>query len=147
MWSSTFELGLNKPCTIIVSKKKSLPKNGNSWIDSVLLGTIIVSKDNRPNIPLIGHLRITFGLLLKASLGAHPFIWKLVFIHMQMKTNFHMKEWAPGLALRKRPKVMRKWSIKYMKLGPERRFFLRILSSTLKIYGPKTRILPKRGEK
>ena len=52
----------------------------------------------------IGHFRITFGLFFKASPGAHPFIWKLVFIHMQTKTNFHMKGWAPGLALKKRPK-------------------------------------------
>ena len=59
----------------------------------------------------IDHFRITFGLFFKASLGAHPFIWKLVFIHMQMKTNFHMKRWAPGLALKKRPKVIRKWPI------------------------------------
>ena len=28
-----------------------------------------------------------------------------------MKTNFHMKRWAPGLALKKRPKVIRKWPI------------------------------------
>ena len=61
----------------------------------------------------IDHFRITFGLFFKATLGAHPFIWKLVFIHMQMKTNFHMKRWAPGLALKKRPKVIRKWSITY----------------------------------
>ena len=27
-----------------------------------------------------------------------------------MKTNFHMKGWAPRLALKKRPKVIRKWS-------------------------------------
>ena len=30
---------------------------------------------------IIGHFRIIFGLFFKASLGAHPFIWKLVFIH------------------------------------------------------------------
>ena len=28
-----------------------------------------------------------------------------------MKTNFHMKRWAPGLALKKKPKVIRKWPI------------------------------------
>ena len=28
-----------------------------------------------------------------------------------MKTNFHMKGWAPGLALKKRPKGIRKWPI------------------------------------
>ena len=30
---------------------------------------------------------------------------------MQMKTNFDKKECAPGLALKKRPKVIRKWPI------------------------------------
>ena len=59
----------------------------------------------------IGHFRITFGLFFTASLGAHLFIWKLVFICMWMKANFHMKRWAPGLALKKRPKVIRKWPI------------------------------------
>ena len=59
----------------------------------------------------IDHFRITFGLFFKASLGAHPFIWKLVFICIWMETNFHMKRWALGLALKKRPKVIRKWSI------------------------------------
>lgn len=28
-----------------------------------------------------------------------------------MKTNFHMKVWAPALALNGRPKVIRKWPI------------------------------------
>ena len=62
----------------------------------------------------VGHFRITFGLFFKASPGAHPFIWKLIFIHMQMKTNFYMKRWAPGLALKKRPKVIRKRSIVFL---------------------------------
>jgi len=30
---------------------------------------------------------------------------------MQMEANFHMKRWAPGLALKKRPKVIQKWPI------------------------------------
>ena len=60
----------------------------------------------------IDPFRITFGLFFKASPGAHPFIWKLVVIHMQMKTSFYMKRWAPGLALKKRPKVIRKWPIR-----------------------------------
>ena len=47
----------------------------------------------------------------KASPGAHLFIWKLVFICMWMKANLHMKRWAPGLALKRRPKVIRKWPI------------------------------------
>ena len=40
---------------------------------------------------IIGHFRITSGLFFKASPGAHSFIRKLVFIHIQLKTNFHMK--------------------------------------------------------
>ena len=63
---------------------------------------------------LIGHFQITFGLFFKASPGAHPFIWKLVFICMWMKTNFHMKGWAPGLAFKRRPKVIRQWPINGM---------------------------------
>ena len=55
---------------------------------------------------VIGHFPITLGLFFKASPGAHPVIWKLVFIHMQMKTNFHTKEWAPGLGLKKMPKLI-----------------------------------------
>ena len=42
-----------------------------------------------PRLPIgcssIGHFRIIVSLFFKASPGAHPFIWKLVFIHMQMK--------------------------------------------------------------
>ena len=56
----------------------------------------------------IGHFRVTVSLFFKASLVAHPFIWKLVFICMWMKTDFHMK----GLALKKRPKVIWKWPIR-----------------------------------
>ena len=37
---------------------------------------------------------------------------------MQMKTNFHVKGRATGLALKKRPKVIRKWSIVYSFLIP-----------------------------
>ena len=59
----------------------------------------------------IGHFGITFGLFFKASNGAYPFIWKLAFICMWIKLNFHMKGWAPGLALKMRPKVVRKWPI------------------------------------
>ena len=67
------------------------------------------SPDTKQNV--IGHFRIISGLFFKASPGAHLFIWKLVFICMWMKTNFHMKGWAPGLALKKRLTVIRKWPI------------------------------------
>ena len=39
---------------------------------------------------------------------------KISFICMWMKTYFHMKRWAPGLALKKRPKVTRKWPISFL---------------------------------
>ena len=45
----------------------------------------------------IGHFRITFSLFFKASLGAHPFIWKWNLI--------------PSLALIERLKVIQKWPI------------------------------------
>ena len=32
----------------------------------------------------IGFFRITSGLFFKASVGAHPFICKSIFIHMKM---------------------------------------------------------------
>ena len=46
--------------------------------------------------------------LFQSETWCSSLIWKLVFIHMQMKTNFHMKSWAPGLALKKRVNVIRK---------------------------------------
>ena len=55
--------------------------------------------------------QITLGLFFKASPATHLFIWKLVFICMWIKTNFHMKGWASGLDLKKRQKVIRKWPI------------------------------------
>ena len=36
---------------------------------------------------LIGHFPVAFGLLFKARLSAKPFIWKWVFIHLQMKPS------------------------------------------------------------
>ena len=72
---------------------------------------------------LIDHFRITFSLFLKASLGAHPFIWKWDFIHMEMslicmwmKSHFYIKGWAPRLALRKRLKVIRKLPIRFYQI-------------------------------
>ena len=36
----------------------------------------------------IGYFRISLNLFLKASIGAHPFIWKWDFIHLQIKLIF-----------------------------------------------------------
>ena len=57
-----------------------------------------------------GHIsELPLASFSKRVLVLNSHIWKLVFIHVQMKTNFHMKGWTPGLALKKRPKVIRKW--------------------------------------
>ena len=40
-----------------------------------------------------------------------PFHMKITFYSHANETNFHMKRWAPRLALKKRPKVIRKWPI------------------------------------
>ena len=40
---------------------------------------------------------------------------KMSLIHMWMKSHFHMKRWAPRLALRKRLKVIRKWPINLLR--------------------------------
>lgn len=37
---------------------------------------------------LIGHLPITFSRFFKACSGAHPFLWKCLFFHMQLKVIF-----------------------------------------------------------
>ena len=37
---------------------------------------------------LIGHFRITSGFFFEPSLGAHPFIFKSIFIHTQIKLIF-----------------------------------------------------------
>ena len=72
----------------------------------VFLFKISVKKKRRKEIPMDKQ-----NFFRSLNQIGHFFIWKLVFIHMQMKTNFHMKRWAPGLALKKRPKVIRKWPI------------------------------------
>ena len=58
---------------------------------------------------LIAHFRVTLSLSIKARPGAQPFICD--FNLHTMKSHFHMKRWAPRLALRKRLKVIRKWSV------------------------------------
>lgn len=79
----------------------------------------IILKDIHP----IGHFQITPGIPLKASSGAHPPIWKPVFICMGMKANSHMKRWAPGPAPKKRPKVIRKWPVNFLLIASESFFF------------------------
>ena len=65
---------------------------------------------------LIGDFRVAFRLCFKVS-PCEAFHMEISFIHMKMnqhlhvnKTNFHMKGFALGLALKQRWKATRKWS-------------------------------------
>ena len=105
------------PAQGISLEKKKRKKKKLNWVFINLHSLCSMSKvasepfkTENNNYNSVDHFWIT-GLFFKASPGAHPFIWKLILIHKQMKTNFHMKGWAPGLALKKRPKVIRKWPI------------------------------------
>ena len=47
---------------------------------------------------------------LQARAGRYP--WQLCFhLHVKKKCKYHMKGWAPGLTLKKRPKAIWKWPI------------------------------------
>ena len=56
----------------------------------------------------LGHFRITFGLIFKASPVVHPFIWLRDFTHMQIKLILISYAWlSTGLVLKKRQKKFR----------------------------------------
>ena len=63
---------------------------------------------------VIDDFLVAFRLCLKASPSAKPFIWKLVLftqilVHLHVnKTNFHMKGFVLGLALKQRQEATRK---------------------------------------
>ena len=67
-----------------------------------------VSSAPRP----IGHFRVHLSLHFKARLSAKSLLWKSVFIHIKIETNYHNKNFALRLALKERLKGTRKWSIK-----------------------------------
>ena len=75
------------------------------------LGVIVLMECGKGLMQLtIAHFRVHLILSIKARPGAQPFIW---LICMWMKSHFHMKGWAPRIALRnsKRFKEIRKWPI------------------------------------
>ena len=59
----------------------------------------------------IGHFRVQLSLHFKARLRAKSLLWKSVFIHIEIATNYHNKNFALGLALKERLRGTRKWSI------------------------------------
>ena len=59
----------------------------------------------------IGHFRVHLILHFKARLSAKSLLWKSVFIHMEIATNNHNKNFALRLALKERLRATRKWPI------------------------------------
>ena len=51
------------------------------------------------------------GLHFKARLSAKSLLWKSVFIHIEIGTNYHNKNFALRLALKERLSRTRKWPI------------------------------------
>ena len=49
--------------------------------------------------------------LFQSESWCSSFHMKISFHSRAKKTNLHLKGWAPGLAFKKRPKVIRKWPI------------------------------------
>ena len=59
----------------------------------------------------IGHFRVHISLHFEARLSAKSLLWKSVFIHIEIGTNYHDKNFALRLALKERLKGTRKWPI------------------------------------
>ena len=64
---------------------------------------------------LIGHFRVHLSLHFKARLSAKSLLWKSVFIHIEIGTNYHNKNFALRLALKERLSGTRKWLILKMR--------------------------------
>ena len=50
----------------------------------------------------IGHLWVNLSLHFKARLSPKSLLWKSVFIHIEIRTNYHDKKFALRLALKER---------------------------------------------
>ena len=59
----------------------------------------------------IGHFRVHLSLHFKARLSAKSLLGKSVFIHIEIETNYHNKNFALRLALKERLRGTRKWPI------------------------------------
>ena len=59
----------------------------------------------------IGHFRVQLSLYFKTRLSAKSLLWKSVFIHIEIATNYRNKNFALGLALKERLMGTRKWPI------------------------------------
>ena len=59
----------------------------------------------------IGHFRVHLSLHFKVRLSAKSLLWKSVFIHIEIESNYHNKNFALRLALKERLRRTRKWII------------------------------------
>ena len=65
------------------------------------------SMENNP----IGHFRVALNLFFKTNQSAKSLLWKSVFNHIEIWTNYHNKNFALRLALKERLRGTRKWPI------------------------------------
>ena len=72
----------------------------------------------------VGHFRVHLSLHFKARLSAKSLLWKSVFIHIEIGTNDHNKNFALRLALKERLTRIREWPIqilfKFREISPEK---------------------------
>jgi len=61
--------------------------------------------------PAKGDFRVHLSLHLKARPSAKSLLWISVFIHIEIRTNYHNKNFAPRLAPKERLMETRKWAI------------------------------------
>jgi len=66
---------------------------------------------------LVGHFQVHLSLHFKARLSAKSSLWKSVFIHIEIRTNYQNKNFALRLALKKRQRGTRKWPILFIRLS------------------------------
>ena len=71
--------------------------------------------EKRSEWKAIGHFRVPFSLHFKVRLSAKSLLWKSVFIHIEIGTNYHNKSFALRLALKERLRGTRKWLIEMCK--------------------------------
>ena len=58
----------------------------------------------------MGHFWVHLSLSFKVSLRAKSLLWLLVFIHIEIRTNSHYKNFTLRLLLQERMRGTRKWS-------------------------------------
>ena len=75
--------------------------NGPFFAWAVYLIFCLIS-DPVTKLLTIGHFRITSGLVFEASLGAHPFICKTIFVHTQIGhvRYINIQAWLRGFRVK-----------------------------------------------